>query len=88
MNKYILSLFMLAAPILTCAQDIRSAGNFSSEVADFRTILLDKRAGIIAASASLVINGCSGSVEGIGKISGNKLKFTPYSKVAGGENCE
>lgn len=52
-----------------------------------RTIVLDGDAGLVAAEATVAIEGCSGSFTGTGTLKGNVLELRPYRTEAETENC-
>ena len=58
-------------------------GRFKSSMTDLNLIALDSESGVIAASTTVGVGPCSGSIAGIGKIKGNTLVFSPYTKDAG-----
>jgi hypothetical protein len=69
------------------AQYAMVPGNFSSSDTKLQIIGLDTENGDVAAAASVVQGACSGTIAGLGKVVNQKLTFTPYVKVAGGEAC-
>jgi hypothetical protein len=52
-----------------------------------RIIVLDNEKGIVAVSANTGLDGCSGTISGVGSYIGNTLKFGSYTKEEGTENC-
>lgn len=90
MNKY-LTLFgicffvsLVHAANLT---PIQVEGVYKDATTELRTIVLDAETGDIAASTEVVIPPCSGQIAGLGKLEENTLRFTPYTKTAGGKEC-
>jgi len=69
------------------AQYANFDSEFVSPTTSLRTLVLDSETGVIAASASVGANSCSGSIAGIGKIKGDILQIKPYVKVEDGEDC-
>jgi hypothetical protein len=69
------------------AQYAQVAGTFKSASTTVDLIALDPELGVIAAQATVAIGACSGSVAGVGKISGNRLTFSPYVKVESIDSC-
>ena len=82
---------LLAALALICgsasAQYADIDGKFQSSVTTLELIPLDPEVGVIAASTSVILGSCSGTVSGIGKMTGNELKFTPYAKLDAKDVC-
>jgi hypothetical protein len=62
-------------------------GKFQSSVTTLELVPLDPEVGLIAASTTVVLGQCSGTVSGIGKMAGNELKFTPYAKLDAKDVC-
>lgn len=50
-------------------------------------IVLDGDAGLVAAEATVAIEGCTGSFTGTGTLNGNVLELRPYRKEEGTEHC-
>jgi hypothetical protein len=69
------------------AQYANIEGRFKSATTELNLIALDSESGVIAESTSIVVGSCSGSVAGIGKMKGNALIFSPYTKVAADDAC-
>lgn len=69
------------------AQYMLAEGNFESKSAELKTIVLDRKKGIVAASAAVVQDSCSGTIAGIGTMNDTTLVIKPYVKVEGGEQC-
>lgn len=69
------------------AQYMRTEGNFVSDTAKLKTIVLDDEKGVVAASATVVLGSCSGTISGIGTMNDRTLLIKPYVKVEGGEQC-
>ncbi len=90
MHRQVL-LLAAAAAALFCgdasAQYADIDGKFQSSVTTLELIPLDPEAGVIAASTTVVLGSCSGTVSGIGKMAGNELKFTPYAKQDAKDAC-
>jgi hypothetical protein len=78
---------------LICSANIANAqyanieGKFESKVTSLDLIALDTESGVIAASTTVVQGPCSGTIAGIGKMSGNVLNFSPYVKVTETDSC-
>ena len=87
MKKYVFALCAGCLVTSTYAQYANIEGFYSSETTSLQIILLDDDSGVAAASTSVVIGGCSGTIVGIGKVSGNVLQFKPYKKEEGAEEC-
>lgn len=85
--RSILTNLFLLASISAHAQYMAAEGVFSSDSLGLQVILLDEEKGIVAAATSIVIGSCSGSISGVGKISGRSLTFAPYKKLEQGETC-
>lgn len=83
--------FSLAALALfsggSSAQYANIDGTFQSRVTTLELIPLDPVSGVIAASTTVVLGACSGTVSGIGKMAGDELRFTPYVKLDGKDAC-
>ena len=62
-------------------------GKFQSNATTLEIIPLDPEVGVIAASTTVVLGTCSGTVSGIGMMTGNELKFTPYAKLDAKDVC-
>ncbi len=85
--------FTLWAALFVCsasanAQYANIDGTFRSTSTTLRLIPLDSEKGVIAAETVVTQGGCSGSIAGVGKMSGNVLKFSPYVKVDQADVCE
>jgi len=63
------------------AQYANIDGKFRSHSTTLNLIPLDKHSGVIAATTTVVQGACSGTVAGVGRISGDELKFSPYVKT-------
>lgn len=61
-------------------------GVYLSEHTVLQIIVVD--ANTVAATTTVVLGACSGSIVGLGKINGKILKFTPREKLKGSETCE
>ncbi|MTV39140.1 hypothetical protein [Duganella radicis] len=70
------------------AQYANVDGKFRSASVTLDLIPLDSEKGVIAAATTVVQGACSGSIAGIGKVSGNELKFSPYVKEDNSDTCE
>lgn len=83
--------FSLAALALfsggASAQYANIDGTFQSSVTTLELIPLDPVSGVIAASTTVVLGACSGTVSGIGKMAGDELRFTPYVKLDAKDAC-
>lgn len=66
---------------------IQVEGVYKDEIIELRTMVLDNETGIMAASTDVVLPPCSGEIAGLGKLEKNTLRFTPYVKTAGGQQC-
>lgn len=69
------------------AQYANVEGKFRSSSTSLDLIALDSETGVIAASTTVVMGACSGTVAGIGKISGKELTFSPYVKIDKNDAC-
>lgn len=79
--------FLLLASATANAQYANVDGQFRSPMTSLDLIALDSKAGVIAASTTVVQGSCSGSVAGIGKVVKNVLTFSPYNKVDNDDAC-
>lgn len=82
-----LALFGVLIPNSVHAQFARAEGEFQSEQALVRLLLLDAEKGVVAASVSVAVAPCSGAVTGIGNVKDRKIEFGPYESLQGGEKC-
>lgn len=88
MRRFVLAFFVAGLALSSAqAQFMRAEGEFGSKSVELRTLLLDPEKGVVAASATVTEGACSGSIAGIGKMSGKALLIEPYVKVDGGEQC-
>ncbi|RSZ57116.1 hypothetical protein HF313_10525 [Massilia atriviolacea] len=62
-------------------------GRYTSDSIHLQIIVLNPESGDVAATTSVITGACSGNIAGLGKVSGNKLSFSPYVKEAGAESC-
>ncbi len=69
------------------AQYANIDGKFRSPSTTLDLIPLDSESGVIAASTTVVMGACSGTIAGVGKMSGSELKFSPYVKVDKNDAC-
>lgn len=69
------------------AQYAKIDGKFRSQATTLDLIPLDAESGVIAASTTVVMGACSGTVAGVGKMSGSELRFSPYVKVDKSDAC-
>lgn len=69
------------------AQYANVEGKFRSSSTSLDLIALDTEAGVIAASTTVVMGACSGTVAGVGKISGRELTFSPYVTFEKSDAC-
>jgi len=69
------------------AQYTKVEGEFRSATTTLSLIPLDSEAGVIAASTNVTLGACSGTVVGVGKMSGSELKFSPYVKADKSDAC-
>jgi hypothetical protein len=74
-------------PLSSQAQFMRAEGEFLSKSVELKTIVLDPENGVLAASTTVTRGACSGTISGIGRITGKLLQIEPYVKVEGGEQC-
>jgi hypothetical protein len=87
MTRTLLSCLLIAAAGAAQAQFANIDGRFKSASTTVHLIALDPERGVIAAATSVVQGACSGSIAGIGKMSGDELKFSPYVKTDGKDAC-
>lgn len=79
---------MLLAAGSACAQYARSEGVFVGPQLTVRTVLLDAGKGVAAASVTVAVNSCSGSIAGVGTIANRQLTLSSYEKTPGGDSCK
>ncbi|HEY8880105.1 MAG TPA: hypothetical protein VIN03_21215 [Roseateles sp.] len=79
---------MLLATGSAFAQYARSEGVFVSPQLTVRTVLLDRSQGVAAASITVAMDGCSGSIAGMGSLANRQLSFSSYEKTPGGAFCK
>lgn len=88
MYRKICFLLALAASCTSAiAQYANIDGKFLSPSTTLDLIALDSETGVIAAATTVVMGACSGTVTGIGKMSGKELKFSPYVKLDKKDAC-
>ena len=73
---------------MACAQYANIEGKFRSPSTTLDIIALDTEKDVIAASTTVVQGACSGSIAGVGKVSGNGLRFSPYVREDKNDKCE
>lgn len=82
----LLSLLLLASSAAN-AQFANVEGQFRSQATSLDLIALDSESGVIAATTTVVQGHCSGSVAGVGTMTKNVLKFSPYTKLDKDDVC-
>jgi hypothetical protein len=82
-----LALVLLALPLSSLAQYANVEGVLSSKTVTLRLVALDPEKGVMAASTTVAVGLCTGSIAGIGTIRGEQLSFTPYLKVDSHDQC-
>ncbi len=82
-----LILLLLALPLPSTAQYANVEGDLWSKTVTLRLVTLDAQKGVIAASTTVALGLCTGSIAGIGTMSGEQLSFTPYAKVDSPDQC-
>jgi hypothetical protein len=87
MTKCALLSFLLLSSTAANAQYANVEGQFRSQVTSLDLIALDSESGVIAATTTVVVGSCSGSVAGVGKVVKNVLTFSPYTKVDKDDSC-
>jgi hypothetical protein len=87
MNKIFYAVALSAASTVAFAQYADIEGDYETGGASLQIIAMDDQVGVMVASASVVAPPCSGGVTGIGTITGDTLRFTPYKKTEGAEAC-
>jgi hypothetical protein len=86
--KWLLGMALLVGTSSTLAQQIGAEEKYRSKLTTLEVTPLDAKKGMLAARTAVGFPGCSGFIEGTGKLSGNVLNFSPKKESRDQETCQ